>query len=193
MGFAWAALGRYTVPLMRQWRRDHPESPLQMRRVDDPDCALRCDEIDMAFLRTLPDDDAFYALPLLQESRLAAVFEGDPLCDENGVTLADLAGRTIALSPTGTTSLQLWPAGQRPRASLQVANVDEWLATIATGEAVGVTTEATAHTHPYPGVRYLPIADAEPITVHLAWGPHPSHSAAATFRDHTQCIITCTL
>jgi hypothetical protein len=38
-------------------------------------------------------------------------------------------------------------------------------------------------------VRYLPIADAEPVTVHLAWGPHPSHSAVAAFRDHTQRTV----
>ena len=191
VGFAWAALGRHTVPLLRQWRRDHPDVPVQLRRVDEPETALRCGEIDMAFLRTLPDDDAFYALPLLQEPRLAAMSEEDPLSKETAVTLADLAQRTIALChTTGTTSIELWPARQRPSRSLQVTNVDEWLTTIATGEAVGVTAEATGHTHPHPGVRYLSITDVEPVTVHLAWGPHPSHSAVAAFRDHTQRTVT---
>ncbi|MGW3471752.1 hypothetical protein ACWDKQ_25565 [Saccharopolyspora sp. NPDC000995] len=35
VGFAWAALGRHTVPLLRQWHREHPDVPLQMRRVND--------------------------------------------------------------------------------------------------------------------------------------------------------------
>lgn len=191
VGYAWAALGHHTVPLMRQWRREHPEEPVQLRRVDEPETALRCGEIDMAFLRTLPGDDAFYAMPLLQEPRLAAVSEEDPLGKETTVTLADLAQRTIALCPTtGTTSIELWPAGQRPRSSMEVTNVDEWLTTIATGEAVGVTPEATGHTHPHPGVRYVSISDAEPVTVHLAWRPHPGHSAVTAFRDHTRRIVS---
>ncbi|WP_460963564.1 LysR family transcriptional regulator [Parasphingorhabdus pacifica] len=191
VGFAWAALGRHTVPLIRRWRQDHPDVPLRMRRLDDPETALRHGTIDMAFLRTLPDDDAFYALPLLQESRLAAVCDDDPLSTGSEVTLADLADRTIALCPTtGTTSVRLWPEGQRPPGSLQVANVDEWLTTVATGEAVGVTAEATGYTHPHPGVRYVPIVDAEPITVHLAWGVHPFHTAVAKFRDHAQRTVT---
>lgn len=190
VGYAWAALGRHTVPLMRHWRRDHPEVPVRMRRVDDPETALRCGEIDVAFLRTPPDDDAFYALPLLQEPRLAAVSEDDPLSEKSEITLADLAERPVALcSTTGTTSIQLWPAGQRPSTSLHVANVDEWLAAIAAGETVGVTAEATGYSHPHPGVRYLPITDAEPVTVHLSWAPYPSHPAVPAFRKHVQHTV----
>ena len=190
VGYAWAALGRHTVPLMRHWRREHPDVPVRMRRVDDPEAALRRGEIDMAFLRTPPDDDAFYALPLLHEPRLAAVSEDDPLSEKFEITLADLAQRPIAIcSTTGTTSTHLWPADQRPSTSLDVANVDEWLATIAAGETVGVTAEATVYSHPHPGVRYVPITDAEPVTVHLSWPPHPSHTAVPAFRECVQRAV----
>lgn len=191
VGFAWASLGRHTVPLMRLWREQHPGIPLHVRRVDDPEIALRRGEIDVAFLRTLPDDDTFYALPLLKERRLAAIAEDDALSTGASVSLADLTRRTIALCATaGTASPHLWPGEQPERASVQVANVDEWITTIAAGEAVGVTAEATAHAHPHPGVRYLPITDAEPVTVHLAWAAHPAHPAVALFREHAQRIVS---
>lgn len=190
VGYCWAALGRHTVPLMRRWHRDHPDVPVRMRRVDDPTTALRYGEIDMAFLRTTPDDDACYALPLLQEPRLAAVSVDDFLSEKSAITLADLARRPIAVSSTvGTTSMQLWPAGHRPSSSLDVASVDEWLATIAAGETVGVTPAATGYSHPHPGVRYVPITDAEPVTVYLSWLPHPSHPAVPAFREHVQHVV----
>ncbi|WP_010697067.1 LysR family transcriptional regulator [Saccharopolyspora spinosa] len=43
--------------------------------------------------------------------------------------------------------------------------------------------------HPHPGIRYLPSSDAAPVTVHLAWNPHPAHPAAATFREHTRRVV----
>lgn len=191
VGYAWAALGRHTVPLMRRWRHEHPDIPVRMRRVDDPEKALCRGEIDMAFLRTHPGDDTFYSLPLLDEPRLAAVPVEDPLSEKSELALADLVERRIALCPTtGTTSTQLWPAGRRPSTSLNVANVDEWLATIATGETVGVTAEATSYSHPHPGVHYIPIVDADPVTVYLSWPPHPSHSAVPTFREHVQHAVS---
>ncbi|ASU82120.1 LysR family transcriptional regulator [Nocardiopsis gilva YIM 90087] len=190
IGFAWAALGHHTVPLLREWRRDHPDIPLQAQRLDDPEAALRCGDIDLAFLRTPTDDDEFYSLPLYQERRLVALSEDDPLATRPSLELADIADRTIAMcASAGTTSTELWSADRRPSTTIEVANVDEWLTVIATGDAVGVTAEATGHSHPHPGVRYLPIADAPPITVCLVWPPYPVHSAAATFREHARRTV----
>ncbi|UQA93158.1 LysR family transcriptional regulator [Streptomyces halobius] len=181
VGFAWAALGAYTVPLLRDWRRAHPDTPAEVHRLDDPETALRRGEVDVAFLRTEPaDDGALITVPLYEEPRLAAVCEGDPLAGRAAVELADLAGRTIALCATAsTTTAELWPTERRPRTTVEVTNVDEWLTVIATGEAVGVTAEATGHTHPHPGVRYVPITDAPHITVRAARrrDPHPEGGA----------------
>ena len=181
IGFAWASLGRDTVPLLRAWRADHPGTPVRMHRRDDPESALRKGEIDVAFLRTEPAAP-LRNRPLHEERRLAAVPEHDPLADRDALLLADLAERPVVLCATAsTTGAELWPAARRPR-TFEVANVDEWLTTIATGDAVGVTAEATAHSHPHPGVRYLPISDAPPLTVHLVWPPTPTHPSTDAFR-----------
>ncbi|MEU3027698.1 LysR family transcriptional regulator [Streptomyces incarnatus] len=186
--FAWAALGSHTVPLLRAWRERHPEIQVHIRRADDPAALLRRGEADLAFLRLSPDPDDRHLVhrALTSERRMAAVPVGHPLTNRSEVVLADLGDETVALcASAATTSAELWPAGRRPR-TVTVPGVDEWLTTIATGAAVGVTTEGTVHQHPHPGVCYLPVRDAEPVTVHLAWPARPGHPATDTFRRHVE-------
>ncbi|WP_121007119.1 LysR family transcriptional regulator [Saccharothrix australiensis] len=188
VGFGWAALGRHTVPLLRGWRDRHPDTPVRIRRCDDPEVALRRGEVDVAFLRTTPADPRFGVRALFREPRLAAVPDRHPLADRDAVSLADLVDQPVALCATAaTTSAELWPSGARPR-TFEVPGVDEWLTTIATGDAVGVTTEATVHSHPHPGVRYLPLADAGAVTVHLVWPRTPTHPATRAFREHAGAL-----
>jgi hypothetical protein len=80
---------------------------------------------------------------------------------------------------SGTTTTDLWPASIRTEATIEVANTDDWLAAIAAGKAVGVTTTATASVHPYPGIAYVPLAGVAELTVSLAWTHPPTHPAIA--------------
>ncbi|MCF4121632.1 LysR family transcriptional regulator [Antribacter sp. KLBMP9083] len=195
IGFPWAALGRHTVPLLRAWRGEHPDLPVRVRRCDDPEGAVRRGEVDAAFVRAAPlRAHGLVSHALYREPRVAAVADGDALAARELLHLADLADRPVALCATATTTnAELWPEGRRPH-TFQVPGVDEWLTTIATGEAVGVTAEATEHTHPHPGVRYLPLADAPEIDVHLVWSRSPSHPATTAFvqhaRQHTPRVAT---
>ncbi|MEU6130709.1 LysR family transcriptional regulator [Saccharopolyspora sp. NPDC047091] len=185
VGFAWATLGELTVPLFQRWREANPDSPVRLHRCPEPDAALRRAEVDVAFLRTEPPPAPdFVAVALFREPRVAAVAEHDPLAASGAVRLADLADRTVAVCETAATSgAALWPPQHRP-ATADVANVDEWLTEIAIGDVVGVTAESTRHSHPYPGVRYLPISDADPLTVHLVQPRVPTHPGTDAFREH---------
>ncbi|MEU7553676.1 LysR family transcriptional regulator [Streptomyces sp. NPDC044571] len=194
IGFAWAALGPYTVGLLREWRRERPDVPVEVHRLDDPGAALRRGKIDAAFLRTLPEsgDLPLSVLPLYREPRIAALCEDDPLAAREEVAPADLADRTVVLcASAATTSTALWPQERRP-ASLTVANVEEWLTVIATGEAVGVTAEATRYSHPYPGVRYLPLTGVPPVTVHFLSPRAPTHPQTEAFRAHARRVLPAT-
>ena len=81
----------------------------------------------------------------------------------------------------GTTTLDLWPEAARPARVVEVTNTDEWLMTIASGEAVGVTPESTPTQHPHPGVRFVPLPDAPRLTVSLVWPKDRQHPALADF------------
>ncbi|MDJ1131191.1 LysR family transcriptional regulator [Streptomyces iconiensis] len=185
LGFVWAALGRHTVPLLRAWRTEQPDTPVHAHRDDDPEAGLRRGSLDAAFLRTRPaPGTGLESVALYSEPRMAAVPEGDPLTARTEVRLAELAPHTVAVCATAaTTSAALWPSALRP-ATVEVTNVDDWLTAIATGEAVGVTAEGTTHSYPHPGVRYLPLADAAPVTVRLVWPRVPTHPATDALREH---------
>jgi DNA-binding transcriptional LysR family regulator len=180
LGHSWSALGRHTTTLLRRWREERPETPLELMRIDDATAGLGQGRVDVAILRQPIDLPGVRTEALLTEPRMAALPADSPLAQRTRLTLADLADRTIAVNPsTGTTTLALWPAAATPVATVEVANTDDWLAAIAAGQAAGVTTSATAAMYPHPFVAYLPLTDAAPVAVHLAWREPPSHPAVA--------------
>ncbi|GGU50638.1 LysR family transcriptional regulator [Lentzea flava] len=179
--FAWAALGRFTIPFLREWRARHPDVLVRIRRSDDPEASLRRGEADVAVLRTEPARSGVEHVALIEEPRVAAVADDHPLATRAAISLGDLVGECVAMCETaGTTTADLWPAGARPK-SVDVPGVVEWLTSISTGATVGVTAAGTSHHNPHPGVTYLPLTDAEPITVHLAWPSPPAHPSTAAF------------
>ena len=96
--------------------------------------------------------------------------------------LDDFTGRTVAVDAlTGTTTEELWSAGGGPAATRAVRGVEDWLTVIAAGQAVGMSSEATAAQHRRPGVVYRPVRDAPPVPVWLAWWADspPSHLGCA--------------
>lgn len=170
VGYAWAALGRHTTQVQRQWALDHGGAELVLLQSNTPTAGLREGLVDVAVVRRPLDDDRFATALVGVETRFAAVASGHALARRRSIGLGDFAGRTVAVDArTGTTSEQLWPADAAPAATRSVDGVDEWLTVIAAGRAVGMTSEATARQHPRPGVVYRPVRDAQPVAVHLAW------------------------
>ncbi|MEU8616515.1 LysR family transcriptional regulator [Streptomyces sp. NPDC048623] len=180
LGHAWSAFGPYTTPLLRRWRREHPETPLELLRIDDRTAGLLRGEVDAALLRGPVDVPGLATEELLREARVAALPADSAPAGRAELALADLAGETAVLNTvSGTTTLDLWPPDQRPRSTLTVANTDDWLAAIAAGRGIGVSSASTAALHPHPGVTYRPLRDAPPLPVVLAWRPAAPHPATA--------------
>lgn len=179
LGHAWSAAGVFTTPLLRRWRQTHPDVPLELLRVDDRTAGLARGAVDLALLRGPVETPGLVTELLHLEARVAAVPSDSPLARRPRLALADLSDQVIALNTvSGTTSLTLWPPETRPTRSTTVANTDDWLAAIASDQAVGVTSTATAGMHPYPGVSYVPLTDAPDLPVLLARRRGPGHPAA---------------
>ncbi|WP_433506481.1 LysR family transcriptional regulator [Pseudonocardia halophobica] len=178
LGHAWSALGGRTPELLRRWRAEHPDLPLELVQLDTRTAGLADGRVDAAVLRGRVRIPGTRAARLPDETRVAAVPEGDALAARASLTLADLVGRTVAVNRvTGTTTASLWPADSRPEISW-VATTEDWLVRIASGGgAVGVTPAATSQLHRFPGVAYVPLADAPPVPVWLVWTDPPTHPA----------------
>jgi DNA-binding transcriptional LysR family regulator len=182
VGHAWAALGAHTTTLLRRWQHDHPQIPLELLRIDDRAAGLAQGRVDIAVVREILDVPGVRVEPLTTEPRVAVVAADSPLAARASVRLADLIDQPVAVNPvSGLTTLQLWPAGAAPTRTVLVANTDDWIAAIAGGRAVGVSTSATAAMYAYPAVAYVPLTDAPDVTVFLAWREPPGHPAIGDF------------
>ncbi|MFE3652191.1 LysR family transcriptional regulator [Streptomyces sp. NPDC059152] len=176
LGHAWSAAGAGTTTLLRRWHEQHPETPLELLRIDDRTAGLARGDVDAALLRGEVSAPGLVTEELTTELRVAGLPADDPLARRSSVSLADLATRTIALNTvSGTTSLDLWPPTARPTSTITIGNTDDWIAAITGGRAVGVTTSATAGMHPHPAVAYVPLTDAPPVPVVIAWRDGPGH------------------
>ncbi|MBW6435853.1 LysR family transcriptional regulator [Actinoplanes hulinensis] len=170
IGYAWAALGKHTRRLQRAWATGHPGTPLVFVHTNTPSAGLSDGTADVAVIRRPLDDPRFATALIGAETRCAAVATDNPLARRRTLHLRDLARYPVAIDArTGTTTLDLWHPGPEPAAIRTTHGVDEWLTLIAAGQAVGVTSEATANQNPRPGVAYRTLRQATRIDVWLAW------------------------
>ncbi|MED7952337.1 LysR family transcriptional regulator [Streptomyces sp. BE303] len=179
IGHPWAALGDHTIPLLRRWDEEHPDVPLELRRIDDRTAGLTRGRVDVALLRGEVATPGLVTELLLEEERVAVVPADSDLAERDALTLADLAAWPLVLNTVaGTTTLDLWPAAVRPTVTIEVTNTDEWLTAVAVGRAVGVSTSATPRLHRHPALAYRPLTDAPPVPLLLAWRRGvPAHPA----------------
>jgi DNA-binding transcriptional LysR family regulator len=170
VGYAWAALGKYTRRLQKTWAAAHPGVPLVFVQVNDPTAGLSDGSADLAVIRRPLTDPRFETAEIGLESRYAAVATDNPLARRRSLRVEELSRYTVAVdSRTGTTTADLWPPGTAPVSTRETTGVDEWLTLIAAGQAVGITSEATANQNPRPGVAYRALRHAPAISVRLAW------------------------
>jgi DNA-binding transcriptional LysR family regulator len=181
LGYAWSELGRHTTTLQRRWAQEHPRTALILLQYNSPTAGLSEGAVQIAVIRRPLEDSRFETALIATEARYAAVADEDPLARRRFIRLADFTGRVIGLdSRTGTTTMDLWEPGAGPASVRDTRSVDEWLTLIAAGQAIGITSEATAAQYPRPGVVYRPVRDAQPLPVWLAWwrDDPPAHRSA---------------
>jgi DNA-binding transcriptional LysR family regulator len=186
-GHAWAAMGRHTREFQRRWAARYPDVELELVRTNSQTGGLAEGLCDIAVMRTEVDSRRFESAVVGSERRYCALAADDPWARRRSVRLAEIADRTVLVDRrTGTTTPELWPAGARPEIR-ETREMDDWLAVIAAGGAVGVTAEGTTTQYQREGVVFRPLRDGPPIPVRVIWrrhDPHPStHAAVAMLTE----------
>ena len=171
LGYAWAALGRHTTRLQRDWAQRHDAIDLELVRHNSLTAGLADGLCDVAIVRRPVDEKHYDSLVVGLERRLVAFASDDAEWSRRRrLSMAEIAERTVIIDPrVGTTSSQLWAGADHLPQFIESTDVDSWLDAIAAGRGVGTTAEATAHHHLRPGVTYRPIKDGPRIPVRLAW------------------------
>ena len=177
IGHAWSALGSHTAEFQRIWATRYPDVELLLVRTNTATGGLAEGLCDLAVVRKAIDSHRFAHVTVAHERRYCVLAADDPWARRRSITLDELRERTLLIDRrTGTTSVDLWPEGLRPRLEY-TQDIDDWLAAIATGRYVGMTPESTATQYRRDGIVYRPVRDAPPVPVHLAWRRHDPHPA----------------
>ncbi|WP_300268946.1 LysR family transcriptional regulator [Microbacterium sp.] len=171
LGYAWAAMGRFTARLQREWAQRYSSIELDLVRHNSATSGLAEGLCDIAIVRRPVDDARFDSVVVGLERRLVVFAADDPSwARRRQVSMAEISDRTVLTDRrSGTTSSDLWSGSDHAPRFVDSFDVDSWLDAIAAGRGVGTTAEATAHHHPRPGVTYRPIKDGPRIPVRLAW------------------------
>jgi len=171
LGYAWAALGRHTARLQRNWAQRPDGIELELVRHNSPTAGLAEGLCDVAIVRIPVDEKRFDSVVVGLERRLVLFASDDPQWSRRRqLSMAEIADRTVIIDPrSGTTNSQLWKGVDSLPRFIESTDVDSLLDAIVAGRGVGTTAEATAHHHPRPGVTYRPIKDGPRIPVRLAW------------------------
>lgn len=171
LGYAWAALGRFTPRLQREWAQRHSTIDLDLVRHNSATSGLAEGLCDVAVVRRPIEDARFDSVVVGLERRLVVFATDDPgWSRRRQLSMAEISDRTVLTDRrSGTTSVDLWNTSDHAPRFVESFDVDSWLDAIAAGRGVGTTAEATAHHHPRPGVTYRPIKDGPRIPVRLAW------------------------
>lgn len=182
LGHSWSAAGERTTAVVRAWAAAHPDVPLEVRRTDDRWGGLTRGLADVAVLRGRRDVPGLRTAPLPDEPRIAVLPAGHELSGAEELSMADLVPYPlVANTVSGTVSPALWPPGARPSTLVRVGTLEDWLIAVAAGRGVSVTPASTPALHTAPGVVFVPLRDAPPVPVVLAWRDGPGHPARADF------------
>ena len=180
-GLSWSTAA-HSAAIVRAWNDAHPDRPLTVRRRDDRLAGLARGDVDVALVRGPITEPGLRSALIEDEARLAVLPVSHRLAQSSTVRLRDLARESIVVNAvTGTTTLALWPRAPRPSIGAEVSTMDDWLVAIAAGIGIGITPASTAALHPHPDLVYVPVADAPPVPLVLAWPARRAHRYVRAF------------
>lgn len=170
--------GIVPTPAVRVLRERHPGVRVDVRSLASSDQAgaLREGRVDVCLGRLpLEGGDGLCVESLYDEPRIALLPLDHRLAGRPGVGVAELAGEPMVRHADQPTAADAYcamdprPDGSRAVWGPVVSGLDEKLEQVAAGQAVTVLPRSVAASHAHPGVCAVPLVDAPPSTVVLAW------------------------
>jgi DNA-binding transcriptional LysR family regulator len=178
IGFYGSAATNLLPELVRDWADQHPDAAVTLREMllnqfED----LANGSLDVAFTRLLPDQlGAEIAIEILaRQPRVLALAAGHPLTQRASVSFEDLHEEAFITNPTAKGRPPVrWLAEQQRhglpgRVSSEASSLQELLTLVAAGRGVSLVPAAVAANHARTDIAYLPVENAEPAVLSVAW------------------------
>jgi DNA-binding transcriptional LysR family regulator len=184
LGFQWVLPDPWATETIDRFERATGATVILLRR-DDIDSDLERGDLDLAITRTRLTARGTVQTPLFDEDRVAAVSTRSPLARKDHIDWLELAEEPIVVNTVnGTTQPDSWPEQHRPTQVVTCSNYDEWLQLVAAGRGVGAVPRSAARTGTHPGVTFIPLTGAPPVSVCLGYRPRLSNPLVRQFVDH---------
>ncbi|PWR09008.1 LysR family transcriptional regulator [Micromonospora acroterricola] len=159
--------GIAVTPAVRQFAIQHPDVPVDLRRIegDDQAAMLLDGRIDVGYVRLPIDEAGLRVTPLYTEPRVAVLPAGHRFAGKEQITEADLVGEPLLWHADTSTQPTKRP---HPDAGYRVRGVDETLEHVAAGRGISFLARSATVFYSHPEVSYVPIPDLAPDQVCLA-------------------------
>jgi DNA-binding transcriptional LysR family regulator len=151
--------GVVVTPAVRVFAAAHPDVDVQTCRVewDDQERLILDGTVDLAYVRTPIDGSGLKLVPLFGEARLALLPADHRLAGKPALELSDLAGETwLRYTDTGADEVP-------------IRVVEEKFERVASGAGITLVPASIAAQYSRSDITYVPVTDAEPDRVFLAW------------------------
>jgi DNA-binding transcriptional LysR family regulator len=189
VGF-YGSAGRTLLPsVLTTFRERQPMTEVSVREIllENIDEILD-GKVDVAFTRLMPDQTALEVEIIATEPRVVALANTHPLASRETLSFADLQDESFIVNPMVSHGgpPARWLAEQRRhglpgRVAVQARSLQEIMALVGAGRGVCLVPAAAAFHDQRPDVVYVPVTDAEPAVVSLAWLPDRSSSTIKAF------------
>lgn len=200
VGFYGSAAIALLPGTLREFGERHPAFTVAVRELalgslDE----LRSGEIDVAFTRLAPGQTDLEVEVLLTEPRVVALPAAHPLAGRPSVAFSDLRDEAFITNPVNQADGDRpprWLTEQRRhklpgRVAARATGVVEILTLVAAARGVCLMPETVARHYPRDDVSYVPVANAEPAVVSLAWRQTNASPALTAFIDTTRAVARC--
>jgi DNA-binding transcriptional LysR family regulator len=146
------------------------------------------EKVDVAFTRLMPDQTELEVEIIATEPRVVALASAHPLAAHEALTFADLHSESFIVNPIVSPGgpPARWLAEQRRhglpgRVAAQARSLQEIMALVGAGRGVCLVPATAALHDQRPDVVYVPVTDADPAVVSLAWLPDRSSTTVKAF------------
>jgi DNA-binding transcriptional LysR family regulator len=182
LGFSWLLPDPWAQHTVTRFEQTSGNT-VSLVRVDDSLVALEQATIDVALIRgAIPANSAVRQVHLFDEVRVAICSEHSALAGRDVLDWTEVRDWPLVVNTlSGTTGPWSWPDGDGPEKIIETGNFDEWLESVAADRGIGVVPDVAMRRNIHSAVRYVPITNAPPVPVSLAFLPHGRESLMRQF------------
>jgi len=181
LGFSWLLPDPWAQNAVTRFERA-TGSTVNLVRSDDPLAAVQQSKIDVALVRGRVRSSTVRIVHLFDESRVAVCSNRSALAGQEQLDWHDIPNWPLVVNiVSGTTGPWSWPAGQGPRTVVETTNFDEWIESVAADRGIGVVPQVAMRRNIHSAVTFLPVVNAPPIPVSLAFLPNVQEALLRQF------------